>query len=683
MPLDKRGEAAPSSSAVDGRPVTDAAPPQSIPHTDGFGFRADIEGLRALAILLVVAYHIEFPGLQGGFIGVDVFFVISGFLITGLLLERPGGARLNLVEFYARRTRRLLPAAVLTLVFVLIAGWLSLSPAERQYHARAAFASALYVNNLWLQRQTADYFAPESAENPVLHTWSLAVEEQFYLVWPLMMALAFTRTVPRRWIAGTLIAVIGMSFIACLWLSTVERIWAYFSLVTRAWEFALGAAAVVALPALRPWLNRVAWPLGTEGALAIVIAAIWLDSKVAFPSAATLVPVLGTVAILLAGARDRLVEPSMRVLASAPMRHLGRLSYSWYLWHWPVLFFGGVFFPATAATLPGRIGLVLCALVVAAASHRWIENPIRYSAILRVRPVLTLALAAVLTLLAAGVSRYAIVAAEAVANTPAQQAIIRASFGSPKRLHETGCFLEYEQAQPPECTFGTPNASASIVLFGDSHAAQWFPALERIATDLGWRFVVFTKAGCPSALVTVDLWTLQRAYPECTAWREAALQRIIELRPKLVVMANSDAHVNRPAATTSSRLTAQQWRDGIRSTLEVLSRAGIAVAVLRDTPFARRDIMRCLSRQAAGGRTSDACGSLRQDGLRDDVVALVREAAYGLPGVEIVDLSDRLCDQRVCPAVIEGLIVYRDAGHINDRFASSLTDEFRKRIGMP
>jgi hypothetical protein len=331
--------------------------------------------------------------------------------------------------------------------------------------------------------------------------------------------------------------------------------------------------------------------------------------------------------------------------------------------------------------LPGRIGLVLCALVVAAASHRWIENPIRYSAILRLRPVLTLALAAVLTLLAAGVSRYAIVAAEAAANTPAQQAILRATFGSPKRLQEAGCFLEYEQAQPPECTFGKPTASASIVLFGDSHAAQWFPALDGIATDLGWRFVVFTKAGCPSALVTVDLWTLQRAYPECTAWREAALQRIIELRPKFVVMANSDAHVNAPAAPRSSRLTAEQWRDGIRSTLEVLSRAGIAVAVLRDTPGARRDIMRCLSRQAAGGRSSDACASLRQDRLRDDVVALVREAAYGLPGVEIVDLSDKLCDQRVCPAVIDGLIVYRDAGHINDRFASSLTDEFRKRIG--
>jgi peptidoglycan/LPS O-acetylase OafA/YrhL len=670
----------PSTQRVAVTPLT-ATDRSTAPPLPDVAFRPDIEGLRALAILLVVAYHIDFPGLRGGFIGVDVFFVISGYLITGLLLERPDGTRLSLMEFYARRTRRLLPASVLTLAFIVIAGWLLLSPAERQYQARAAAASALYVSNLWLQRQTADYFAPESADNPVLHTWSLAVEEQFYLVWPLMLALAFTRATPRRWIASALISVAGLSLLTCLWLSTVDQLWAYFSLATRAWEFVLGAAAVVALPMLRPWLNRSAWPLGGAGLLAILASALWLDVKVAFPSAATLVPVIGTVAVLLAGARDSPnKQPGVRLLASAPMQRLGRLSYSWYLWHWPILFFGGVLSSALTASLAGRIALVICALGVAAVSYRWIENPIRFSAHLRTRPVHTLVLAAMLTLVAAGGSRYALAVAEVAANTPEQQAILRASFGSPRRLQDSGCFLDYDRVTLPECNFGNPEAASSIVLFGDSHAAQWFSALESIARDQDWRLVPFTKAGCPSAQVNVELWTLQRAYPECMAWRQAALRRIIELHPKVVVIANSDAHVSARTAKGPRRLTAQQWRDGMRMTLELLSAAGIRVVVLRDTPGARYDVMRCLSRQAASGRSSDACGSLREERVRNDVVAQVRDAAQGLPSVNVLDLTDKLCDQRTCPPVINGVIVYRDAGHINDTFAASLADDFKKRL---
>ena len=638
-------------------------------------FRPDIEGLRAVAILLVVAFHVGIPVVPGGYVGVDIFFVVSGYLITGLLIhELETSGRLSLLQFYARRARRLLPASILTLIATLIAGYFLLSPVERLLHARTSFAAALYVSNIWFQRQASDYFAPDNNENPILHTWSLSVEEQFYLVWPLLVLASFSLVSSKQALLKLVAAITVGSFASSLWLSASDQSWAFFASPMRAWEFGMGGIAAMLPASCLLRLDRYRRPLMWLGLLLILLGAVLLDATAAFPSKATLVPVLGTVLVLIAGAGLSPGGSAGSVLTARPLQLIGRLSYSWYLWHWPILFFGTVLIPFL--TLPHRIGLAALSLGVAVTSYFLVENPIRFHNDLKVRPVLTLVLAAAMTAAAAAGSRLANAAATVAASTPMQRAIVDASFGSPRLLHDSGCFLSYADERPPECSFGNPQSSTVLALFGDSHAAQWFPAFEAIANQRGWRLVAFTKAGCPTPGVAIVRWTKKNlAYPECSTWRDAALRRIVELNPALVIIGNSDGHVTGQDLEFTSRLSLEQWRVGTQSTLEKLNAAHIPTLMLRDTPGMRFDVLKCLSRVEAGSLPIAACEVDRRIALRDDVFRVVKEVAGNLPHVATLDLSNFICDEHVCPPMRGKRIVYRDSSHITDSFARSLADD--------
>lgn len=331
-------------------------------------YRGDIEGLRAVAVLLVVLAHVGVPGVAGGFIGVDVFFVISGFLITSLLRrELAATGRLDLPRFYARRAVRLLPVATLVTVATLAATWLWAPPVRFAGYAWDALAAATYTVNLRLADTGTDYFAGE-APSPFQHFWSLAVEEQFYLVWPVLIGVLALCGLRRRWVPLTVLT--GISVASFAWsLHELERAapWAYFGSLSRAWE--LGAGALLALvvtgrPRRRPAL---AW----AGCAAIIIGAVVFDEGTPFPGTAALLPVLGAVAIIAAGGN--------RLLEAAPMRWVGRMSYGWYLWHWPLLFFA-------PAGLPARAGFAAAALGLAVLSHHLLENPVRYHRCWSVRP---------------------------------------------------------------------------------------------------------------------------------------------------------------------------------------------------------------------------------------------------------------------------------------------------------
>ena len=359
--------------------------------------RGDIEGLRAVAVVLVVLFHASIGGVPGGFVGVDVFFVISGFLITGLLLrEQTGTGTISLSSFYARRARRLLPAAALVLLVTLVASIVVLPPLLVPGVATDTAAAALYVSNMGFAVQATDYFAAGQAPSPILHFWSLGVEEQFYVFWPAVVLLVTRGALrPGRRVGVTVVAIAVASFAFALWLTSAAEPWAFFSLPTRAWELALGGCLAVAGRRLNLLPERAAVAAGWIGLALLVFAGVALNETTPFPGTAALLPTVGAALVIVSGARPNAFGPA-RLLGTAIPRFLGRISYSLYLWHWPVLVL-----PAVAAgvplPLPERIVLVVVSVALAAATSRWVEDPFRHGRFIGTLPRRNLAMAGALT----------------------------------------------------------------------------------------------------------------------------------------------------------------------------------------------------------------------------------------------------------------------------------------------
>jgi peptidoglycan/LPS O-acetylase OafA/YrhL len=382
--------------------IKEAPPRPSLPRPARASdeFRPDIEGLRAVAVLAVLAYHAGVPGLRGGYVGVDVFFVISGFLITGLILrelERTGAV--SLPAFYARRARRLLPAAACALVATVLVSAFVLPPLRVPDIAGDGVAAALYSANIRFALQSTDYLRADLAPSPLLHYWSLGVEEQFYLFWPaLLLLVGRGRSKPTVNIAIAVV-VIGIASLAlAIVLTSVAAPWAFYSLPSRAWELALGAIVVVGSRAFLPG-TRLSVLAGCLGLALVCLSAAVFDTSTPFPGTAALMPTIGTAFILVAGLR-RPRSGVARLLALPPLRFLGKISYSLYLWHWPALLLPAA---ALGRALPLRVRFALALLVipVAAASHRWIEEPIRQGRLAALRPSRTLAMAGAISLIAA------------------------------------------------------------------------------------------------------------------------------------------------------------------------------------------------------------------------------------------------------------------------------------------
>ena len=628
--------------------------------------------MRGVAVLLVVAFHAGLPGFQGGFIGVDVFFVLSGYLITGLLVkELSATGRLNIVQFYARRARRLLPASALMLITIICVARFLLPPLEQERLSRTAIATAAYLSNVFFLRRSNDYFAPDLRTNPFLHTWSLAVEEQFYLVWPVLLVLAMRFFGSRRKLAIFIAASSAVSLAASVWLIRTNQSWAFFGSPARAWEFGVGAlvslASASSLCTQRRWMHVMGW----AGMVSVLAAAI-LCSATSFPGVGAIPPVIGTAAVIAAG----VAAPNIGVsglLARNVLQRVGRLSYSWYLWHWPVL--------AIAPTLAGPLsfgGRMLCvssSLVLAAFTHRLVENPIRFNRQLLPRPVLSLCLAGAVTIAAIGLTtawRWS------ASHAPQYREFAYAANDMP-RLYETGCLSE---GGLRECAFGDPASGTTVVLFGDSHAAEWFPALERIAKQQGYRIVTLLKAACPAAGVVPGA---GHGEYECAAWRDAAIRRIITLRPAAVVMGSfsgyvkrhGDVHITRPGILYA-RYSYHEWEEATRKTLATLDGAGVITLLIRDSPMAGFDVPVCLARTAWYGY--GGCALPRSDVLDDAVFGAERNAAKGMQHVFTVDLSDQICGAATCEPARNGLISYSDGNHLTASFVETLTPAFAARI---
>src|SRR5258705_5395845 len=591
-------------------------------------FRSDLEGLRGVAILLVVGFHAGIAALSGGFVGVDAFFVLSGFFISGLLFrELADTGELDLMRFFGRRALRLLPALLLVLLGTLGAVMWLYAPIDRAPIAGNARAVALYSGNIEFARSATDYFG--AGDNPLLHTWSLAVEEQFYLVWPLLFliaATAYNRRVRddvvaediarKRLLVGMAIAGL-VSFAASLWLTRHAQPWAFFGMPTRIWEFALGGALAFMLGG-EPRSSFVpATLLQVLGLAAIAIAALTYDRATPYPGVAALMPAIGTVGFLVGGqyAPHGVVS---RGLSAGWLRWFCRVSYAWYLWHWPLVGVGAVL--DWHLGVWGRLAWSVAALVLAWLTYRLVEEPARNGGALSRMPRIWIAPAALgASVAVAFVAHASMGAARARAAMPDQRAFAAARMD--RMDHD--CWATTVDAIQSVCEFGDTRSSTVLALLGDSHAEHWLGALDRAGRERGWKIDAMVKGGCPVAdMPELFHARLKRYYFECTRYREAMIRRIIGMRPTAVILSSWDHYGPVDGAVSDWQVTPEMWERGLRRTYARLSAAGITVIALRGTPRTWFDVPGCLSRRAAQLPFAPAC-----EYRRDDAVSAVARAA--------------------------------------------------------
>lgn len=640
-------------------------------------FRADVEGLRAIAVLSVVAFHYEVPSVTGGFVGVDVFFVISGYLISQLLLrEIAATGKLDFLGFYGRRAKRLLPAALVVTVATLIIGYFVLAPFEQKEMAKSATASALYAANVWLLRQSTNYFAPESSLNPFLHTWSLSVEEQFYLVWPafLLMVGRFSQKVL---LIALLIVVFG-SFAACIYLTYGKQAWAFYLTPPRAWEF--GTGALIATRPFEHWMRPgSSGPIVGWLSFAVLILSFFaIDGFMPFPGVVAMVPVFATALLLLTG--DNPAGPSA-LLRMHLFQFFGARSYAIYLWHWPIAVLGTVLLGGTALA---HCLFFVMTVVLSSLSFAWLERPIRASYWLAQRSARSIAMGGALTLIAtvAGVLSFTI----AHYVTDAAQATIVASTSKYSLSSESGCLAGFTTQKPIRCVFGPSSYTKTIVLLGDSHADQWTTALTAIAEQKGWRLITYLRASCPVADIpvsTVYSLRLRRLSPQCASWREQTIAMIKNQdSPDAILLAQfSSGNVKGPFTNLGPHaVSIETWERGLFRALKELEPLGAKLIVVRDNPTPYHPVGNCLARAEWRGLPFSTCSRSLSLTISDEVIEAEQRVVSSINNARMIDLTSSICTDLVCPAIRDGIVVYRDANHLTVDFTLLLMDRLAAEL---
>ena len=679
-------------------------------HAEKRDFRPDIEGLRAVAVVAVVLFHAAVPGVTGGFVGVDVFFVISGFLITGLLLrDVDTHGTVRLARFYGARARRLLPASATVLVATAVGSALLLPPLQVRSVLGDAVACALYVGNYRFAIEGTDYLAAGAPPSPFQHYWSLGVEEQFYLIWPALIIGTAWALRRRRPYLAVLAGVGAISFAVSLTWTTTMPPWAFFSLPTRAWELAIGGLVALSAARWRELPSRVAAVAGWGGLTLVVVSCFELGHATPYPGTAALLPVLGTALVIGAGCS----VPSGgagRVLSWPAMRMVGRVSYSWYLWHWPVLLLAPPLLGHPLG-LAGRLVAAAVSFGLAVLTLGLIENPARFAAPIKRSPARGLALGAAVTAIAvsaalllmvikpvpvghgtaaAAVKVYAPAAPPsatdprdaAVTQMTAQiQAAVAASVGLqavPSNLSPSiadapgdkpsvflnGCVRSWQETGQAECASGDTGSGTTVALVGDSHAAMWNPALEPVAEQRHWRLETLGKVTCPLMDLPITSPYLGREYTECEQWRTDIVDRLRSERPRLIVVSMS----RRYGADFGFTSYDPAWIDGITRLVRNLRATGANVLVLGPIPDPHTTVPMCLSSHVDD---ASACSPQRSEAVNQDGIN-AEEAATTAGGGQYADLTQLFCAADQCPVIVGNNMIYRDDNHVTIEYAQTL-----------
>ena len=603
-----------------------------------------IQGLRALAALLVTIFHAKL--LPGGFIGVDIFYVISGYLITGLILreiEKTG--KLDLQTFYQRRIKRLLPTSVFVLFVTAIVGMFVLPAITRDALGRDLFAAATYISNYLFAWWENDYQNLDATPSPFIHYWSLAVEEQFYVVWPIFILL-LSRYGKRAVFRG-IAAVTFLSLLLSIYQTQTSPIWAFYSLPTRAWELGFGALLLFVPDTF--WKNRfIPW----FGVIGIALASFRFDEKTAFPGINALLPVVSTAVLI--GSISIWPRAFNDLSNNRISQWLGSISYPLYLWHWPALVL-----PSSALGRPlrirERIFCIILTIILAHFTSKYIEQPIRHKKIAGKKIYQFFAATTVISLVAGVIISFSSSSMITVKGTDYRFNLVEVM--QKPAVYGDDCHSNYGETESGECTYGDLNSETTIVLYGDSHAAQWFPTLLKLVNEKGFKLVSLTKSACPSVDVPrAD----QGAYKNvhCETWRDKSIKRIKQIRPAAVIL-SSYQYFTPPSGYSDKN---KWWKDGQERLLSSLRGSSDHLIYISDTPKPLRDIPNCLA-----SRDVNSCNTTERTPVK-----IIR-------GFEIIDPTPWLCT-KLCPAIQDGYVVYRDSSHISVAAALALKPQLEAAL---
>ncbi|RDI67956.1 acyltransferase family protein [Nocardia pseudobrasiliensis] len=669
-------------------------------------YREDLDGLRGLAIALVVVFHVWMGRVSGG---VDVFLVLSGFFFTGLVLRRADTGAVGVGATLRRTARRLLPALVVVLAAVVAAALILRPYTQWAELAGQTLASLFYYQNWHLAMTWSDYLAADPSVSPLQHLWSMSVQGQFYLCALLAVtAVAWVcRRIGRpdrvRVAVGVIVAVAAVaSFLYAAHGTADHQGWNYYDTFARGWELLAGAAlaaavAVVAPP--RPVRIALAW-VGLAG----VVLCGWLivDGVNHFPGPWALLPVCAASAMIVSGNRlaaDRRPWPN-RLLSSRSVRWLGDIAYPLYLWHWPILIFYLAERGRPHAGLAGGLAIVAVSVLLAWATHRWIEEPLRGRVRPRVDPgmprrytraagfaVSGVAVAVVLTTgawqlvvvhlnsaQAAGVldptlypGAEALVAGAPTPHVRMRPTVLEAPAELPPPTVD-GCIADWDTRDVVTCTYGDQHAARTLAVVGNSHAEHWVPALQALAARHSFKIRVYLKMGCPLTL-SDDVSYKGQANPDCRDWSREVIDLLGADRPDWVFTTGT-----RPRDDIGDETPAEYL-----DVWSALAEHGLNTIVIRDTPWLRRDGVRykatdCLA--AGGNRIS--CGMARGDAL--DPVNPELDPAARYPNVFPIDLSDAVCEPTVCPVVEGNILIYHDEHHFTASYSHSLAGALGRQL---
>ncbi|MCU1606053.1 MAG: acyltransferase 3 [Modestobacter sp.] len=679
-------------------------------------FLPEVQALRALAVALVVVYHFWPNRLQGGYVGVDVFFVISGFLITSHLhRELLTRGTVSLRAFYARRARRLLPASLLVLVVATLASWLFLPVTRWAATAKEVLASTFSVQNWLLATRAVDYSALDDAASPVQHFWSLSVEEQYYLAWPsliLVLVAAGRRKGaerPYRLVVAGILLVTGLSLAYSMYATSHSPAAAYFVTPARIWE--LGVGAVLALwmrnRAARPRGPRSTWPpvppvvLRWVGLAAVLTSAVLFSSASAFPGWLALVPVLGTAAVIAAGETGSR-DPLGPLFALAPTQFLGAVSYSLYLWHWPALVIAP-FVVGHPLTRVEKIGVIGLCIGLAWVTKVLVEDSARKWRRLATRPALTAVLAALAMAVVSGVAAlqlHDVAQREDAGRAELAAAGGRPCFGGAALAAGAGCSDVFgppvSVSLPPEdqpwfsdpactvsegtlpvatCRFSSEPPTLRVALVGDSHAEHWRGALHRVARAKNWELIEVLKGGCPATAARVLTFDGNGINSEdCHRWGQDVQKLLVADPPDYLFTSSFSSAYTFDAG-------GRDWHEagieGFADMWTAWAGTGARVFVVRDIPVAgSRQVPECV----ATHRTAPV------ECARDRATALPEDAATGAQRrvdpaqIRMLDFSDHFCDDSTCYAVVGGALVYWDANHMSAQFSRTLAPYLLEQV---
>lgn len=672
--------------------------------------RPEIQALRAVAVGAVVLYHFWPPVVTGGYVGVDVFFAISGFLITAhLLREVDRTGRIGLARFWARRARRLLPASLLVLLVTAVAVLVWVPSIFWTTFFRETIASALYVENWVLAGESVDYLAANNVPTAVQHYWSLSAEEQFYLIWPLLIIAGIwlasrLRRWPRRRSILTILTVVTVaSLVSSIVLTTTAPSIAYFITPTRAWEFGLGGLLAVVVDSFDGRFDRLRPFVAWAGWIAIAIAVFRFTAGTPFPGYTALLPVGGALAVIWAGSPRQRWAPTA-LAGIRPVQWTGDVSYSIYLWHWPLLIVAPYALGHATLTLVEKLVLLASTVVLAWLTRRWVEDPVRKAPLLSSRKPRW-------TFLAAGVAML-IVVVPSVAGSSIVQANQARDAGVRKTLTASSCFgaasmdptrdcshatfpvLSPDPALAPQdspdiyftdppcfatgttvatCSFGDPTSSTRVALIGDSHAAQWEPALRELAEKHGWDLELYLKTNCAFT-------DAQRSaqYAPCAAW-SSALQKKLAASKSFDVVLTSFFADNLNIEVGKGLVSRSAAEAGFQQVWQPLVDRGSTIIVIHDTPHMSSSTTVCVATKGSS-KTCDvpSAAALAAPDLQ-------YAAAANMAGVLRLDLNDWLCTPSICKAVIGGVAVRTDPYHITKTYSQTMTpylyQELQKTIG--